>query len=93
MTTSKSNPNYRALYSKQKHLAKKETLKLQPGTFLEVKWDESPNSVVLLLERPYPLLGELSLKVLIPYEGTRRLAHVQVVRVLGTLEWPQPSTV
>jgi hypothetical protein len=82
---------------KQKHLTKREVLKLKAGTWIEVSWADSPNSVGLLLERPEKEPGDVSLRVFWPdtesdaYNSSvnSSAVHSQVVRALGTVEVPE----
>jgi len=68
---------------------KREVCKLKPMTFIELEWDDSPNSVVLLLEKPEPRLGDVLLHCMYD-DGTisRHATHTQVVSILGKLQFP-----
>lgn len=71
-------------------LPKAEVAKLQPGTWIEVKWLDGPNEALLLTRRMERAPGEITLNYYIP--GTRSLGwhatNRQVVRVLGPLQVP-----
>ena len=79
-------------FNAQRSLTKKEVMKLKPGTWLEVKWLDDWNTVVLLLERPESGPGDVSLRCYDPssngYRVHSHVVHSQVVRVIGTVEVP-----
>lgn len=74
-------------------MTRDEVLALKSGIWLELKWNDSPNSVALLVEdvAANESLGDISLYVYDPYFGevTSRPIHTQIVRVVGTLEIPK----
>ena len=84
--------SFPVLFRTQKPVPKSEVLKLQPGTWVELKWADAPNSVALLLEKPQRGRGDVSLTLFDPsskYAPTGcRAVHAQVVRVLGALVVP-----
>lgn len=71
-------------------MTKAEIYKLTPGTFLEVRWNDASNSVVLLLEKPERQRGDVSLKCLHQTTGLvdTHIVHGQVVAVCGQMAWP-----
>lgn len=92
--------DHEATYKAQKPLPKKEVLRLKPGTFIEVKWSDAPNTVVMLLERPENNPGPVCLRVFDTTNSvlTKSLGmmhyHIdsdQVVAVRGMIEVPCPQ--
>ncbi len=83
--------DYAVEFKSQKSLTKKEVMKIKPGTWVELKWYDSENTVVLLLERPETCLGDVGLYYYDPYiEGVSRHAvHSQIVKVVGNLQRPE----
>lgn len=76
-------------------LPKKVVLTLKPGTWLELKWDDSPNTRGLLLGNltelsPKERKGDVSLLVYYPHSGdtNSNAVHTQVVGILGMLSIP-----
>lgn len=77
-------------------MTKKEAYKLKPGTVVEVKWIDEPNSRVMVLEKPGHETGDLRISCF-PEEamwGKERyfvtyIYHDQIVRVVGTISWPE----
>jgi hypothetical protein len=51
-------------YTAKPTLTKKQVMHLSPGDFIEVKWRETSNSVVMLLEKPYGVSADISLRTL-----------------------------
>lgn len=82
--------NQNAVVGKQRTLTKKEVAKIKAGTWIEVWWDGSPNTAVLLLEEMDNRAGEVSLKCYDPTEGYvhHSATNRQVVAVLGNLQVP-----
>jgi hypothetical protein len=75
----------------QKAMTKKEVMKLRPGTWIEVKWKDHPNTVALLIEKPVYAPGDVSFKCIVFDEkGScfQYVGHDQVIRVLGKVEPP-----
>jgi hypothetical protein len=78
-------------YNAQTPMTKKEFLKLQPGTWLEIRWLDGPNSVVLLLEKPKRNAGDITFTCWSPtptIQGTT-LESSQVIRVQGKVKVPE----
>ena len=69
---------------------KAEVMKLQAGTWVETKWDDEPNAVGLLLDKPDRGSGDISLHIWWPDLNTDdyHAIHSQVVRSLGGLVVP-----
>jgi hypothetical protein len=63
-------------------------MKIKPGTWIELKWTDSENTVVLLLERPENCLGDVGLCYYDPHieQVSRHAVHSQIVGVRGRLE-------
>ena len=80
--------DYAAEFKNQKPLTKKEAMKIKPGTWIELKWTDSENTVVLLLERPENCLGDVGLCYYDPHieQVSRHAVHSQIVGVRGRLE-------
>lgn len=85
-------------YQEQKALSKKELYKLKPGTWVEVRWLDSPNTVHLLTERVIPDKGDLSVEVQSVIKGrlhhrSMSVTHDQIVAMHGmlTVEPPKPN--
>jgi hypothetical protein len=78
-------------FNAQRPLTKKEVMELKPGTWVELKWRDSENTVVLLLERP-----ENSSSWLCYYDPdfelvARHAVHSQIVKVVGNLHVPNKN--
>lgn len=77
---------------KRKHLPKKTVMKQKTGTFLQIKWRDSPDTVVMLIHKPTECVGEASLQVIEPKRGHRLWVNSsQVVAVLGQVIYPEPD--
>lgn len=72
----------------RKHISKKEVLKLKPGTFVRLMWNDAPDEVVVLLDKPDNEPGDVSLHYLTD-EGHRmtQATYKNVVAVLTQLKW------
>lgn len=89
--------DYAAQFEAQRHLAKKEVYKLQPGSWLIVKWKDAPNSIHMLLSKPERCNGDVSLDVwnpVVPYGrrsayNSTSVCHDQVVGVHCVTEQPE----
>ena len=75
--------DFKAEFKAQRALTKKEVYKLKPGSWLIVKWLDAPNSLHMLLAKPIPETGDVSLFVWNPsfHRGltgrtTRRQSHM-----------------
>lgn len=70
----------------RKHLPKREALKLKPGTFVRIMWDDAPDEVVLLLAKPDKDFGGLhylrDTGVIDSHADYR-----QIVSVAGAVSW------
>ena len=71
-------------------MTKKDIYKLTPGTWLEIRWDDGPPEAALLLAKPQPGRGDVSLQLYFPRvpEANWHAVHSQVTRVLGPLVLP-----
>lgn len=78
---------YETEYTKQRPIPKKQVLKLRPGAWIEVKWKDAPNQLLLLAERPFYEPGDMRLEAIEPL-GRVTITHDQVVAVRGNLAWP-----
>jgi hypothetical protein len=92
-------PDYFESYKLQKALTKREVLKLKPGTWVELKWRDSPNSIALLLERVTNSKGDVSIPMLHTAQAELfKPAHItymdsnstneQIVSVHGSVDIP-----
>lgn len=89
-----TSADYLTAFQKQRPLTKAVVMAIKPGTLIEVKWQDSPNTVGILLEKPERERGDVSLRVWYPDDPvTGSLSHVdshavhgQVVAVHGKLE-------
>ena len=95
--------DFKAEFKAQRALTKKEVYKLKPGSWLIVKWIDAPNSLHMLLAKPIPEPGDVSLFVWNPvvpkgfhrtFSQTRtfnqtRIVHDQVVGVHSVVEEPK----
>lgn len=80
---------YEQAFKTRKPIPKKEALKLKPGTFVQLKWLDGPDTVVMLVERLENKKGDISLDYLEQGRGRDTHAiHTQIVAVLGQAEWP-----
>lgn len=70
-------------WSLRKSLPKKEVMKLQPMTWLQVKWMDGPDTLVLLLEKPRYQAGDVELTTIDPDVGevNSRVDNTQVMAV------------
>lgn len=74
---------------------KKEVAKIKPGTWIEIKWNDAPNSVALLIGRDgLGVSGDMSLECAhFDAKGKMsvhsRVVHSQVVRVIGQIQVPR----
>jgi len=78
-------------FDKVKVLPKSEVMKIKPGTWIELKWMDSPNNVVLLLEKPDRCTGDVSLFTMNPstLSADHHAIHSQVVSVVGPWQVPE----
>ena len=70
----------------RKHLSKKDAVKLKPGTFVRIMWDDAPDEVVMLLEKPERDYGGLCYL----RDNGERDTHAdyrRIVSVVGKVEW------
>jgi hypothetical protein len=58
--------NYQQKFKEQKSLTKSKVLALLPGTLLELKWLDGPNTFGFLLEKPKNNAGDVSLFIWYP---------------------------
>lgn len=87
----------KAEFEAQRALTKKEIYKLKPGSWLIVKWLDAPNSLHMLLAKPIPEKGDVSLSVwnpVVPQGSHRtlnqtRITHNQVIGVHSVTEEPK----
>ena len=87
----------KAEFEAQRALTKKEIYKLKPGSWLIVKWLDAPNSLHMLLAKPIPEKGDVSLSVwnpVVPPGSHRtlnqtRITHNQVIGVHSVTEEPK----
>ena len=87
----------KAEFEAQRALTKKEIYKLKPGSWLIVKWLDAPNSLHMLLAKPIPEKGDVSLSVWNPVvpQGSHRtlnqtkITHNQVIGVHSVTEEPK----
>lgn len=79
-----------AAYDEQKPLRKSEVMKLKPGTWIEVKWKDAPNSAALLLSKPEHETGDVELRCFYPNSNGRDWSAdtSQVIRVIGPVQIP-----
>ena len=70
----------------RKHLSKRAVLKLKPGTFIRIMWDDAPDEVVLLLKRPDRDYGSM---MYMKDNGAidSHADYRQVVSVAGSISW------
>lgn len=69
-------------FATRKTLAKKECLKLEPGTWIQLKWKDSPDTVVLLTRKLVNEPGDITLEYWDPLDCYGSYAvHSQIVRV------------
>ncbi len=90
--------DFAAEFAVQKPLPKKEIYKLKPGTWIELRWKDAPNTVHLLTERVIPGKGDLSVEVQSVIKGrlhhrSMSITHDQIVATHGSLmiEAPKPN--
>ena len=58
-------------------------------TWLEVRWNDAPNSMHLLLDKVRMEKGDLEIRVLDPWGGsTSRIVQDQIVKTHGPLQVP-----
>ena len=84
-------------FANQKPVAKAQVMALKPGTLVEVKWQDSPNTFGILLEKPTKERGDVSLRIWWPENrATDNLSdvnshaiHSQVVAVHGRVQIQQ----
>ena len=73
-------------------VTKKQALKLKPGTWLEVRWNDAPNEIGLLLEIVPNTRGEVDLRMF--WANRKRdvvdkhAMHTQITRVIGPVQVP-----
>lgn len=73
---------------------KKDLSKVKPGTWIEVWWNDNPNTTVLLLGKVDPKLkGDISLLCFDPDcdEVNRHITHTQVVCAHEKFNRPEAS--
>lgn len=80
----------RQRFESQRPLPKKVVMRLKPGTWIEVKWLDTVNTVMLLLEKPEDRAGDVSLRCYDPHtqDVHSHAVHSQVVRVRGAVVVP-----
>lgn len=91
--TSPSRQEQEVAFKKRPFVPKKEVLKCKPGTWLQVMWLDSPDSVVLLLERvDRNARGDVAMRCYTPGLGAvnHRVDTRQVNRILGPVLVPEP---
>lgn len=92
--------DYKAEFDKQRPLSKKVIYKLKPGTWVELRWVDSPNSVCLLVHKVEQSKGDCTLYTQEVVNGhlmpcNTHAVHDQIVAVHGQLEVvaPKPNRV
>lgn len=77
-------------FKTQRAVPKKAVMKCKAGTWLEVKWKDAPNSIVLLLEKPENNPGDVCLKTYDPVvqDVSWKADSNQVIRIVGPLQVP-----
>lgn len=90
--------DFAAEFAAQKPLLKKEIYKLKPGTWIELRWKDAPNSIALLTERVAPGKGDISISYLEVADGRVtwrpnhwRGVHDQIVATHGCVELVAPT--
>lgn len=78
----------------QKILTKKEVCKLETGTVIEVCWENAPNNLAMILEKPKSLPGDMTVNVLHNLRGNyfcSQIYYYQIAKVVGKMElkWPK----
>lgn len=76
----------------RKTLPKKEVLKLKPGTLIRVCWIDSADTIHVVLEKPIFCVGDMPIRAwtkggTYDFEDCLKIAHDQVVEVLGEIEF------
>lgn len=96
----KASRDFQAEFAQQKPLTKKEIYRLQPGTWIELRWLDGPNTVALLEERVTPGRGDRTLLTLdvengMLVSGRSHATHDQIVDTHGQINVvaPTPSRV
>lgn len=88
----KTNPfqplsNWYQRYVTLKPLTKREVARLTPGTLIQLKWMDGPDTVGLLLEKiDKSKRGEVSLHVFDGKGSNHHPVHNQIVAVLGHID-------
>jgi len=89
--------DFAAEFAAQKPLPKKEIYKLKPGTWIELRWKDAPNNIVLLAERVVPGKGDISIRYFDVADGKVtwkqnhwRGVHDQIVAIHGCVELIAP---
>lgn len=81
------NKNWHQRYVTLKSLTKREVARLTPGTFIQLKWMDTPDTAALLLEKmDRAEHGEVSLHVFDGKEVSHHPVYNQVVAVLGHID-------
>ncbi len=70
----------------RKHIPKAAALKLRPGTFVRIMWEDERDEIVMLLEKPNREYGSLHY---MKSDGTldTHADYRQIVSVAGKIEW------
>lgn len=77
-----------AAFKARGHAPKKSVLGFIPGAFIQVKYLDGPDEVVLLLEKPVRGPGDISLRVLREHGVMTTVEHDQVIALVGYATWP-----
>lgn len=89
--------DFAAEYDEQLPMAKKDIYKLPEGTWIELRWRDSPNDVLLLERRVEPMAGDCYVDTLCVVDGRlvkhRGVMHDQIVATHGRINViaPPPS--
>ena len=90
--------DFAAEFAVQKPLPKKEIYKLKPGTWIELRWKDAPNSIGLLAEKVEAGKGDISISYLEVADGQVtwrrnhwRGVHDQIVATHGCVELVAPT--
>jgi hypothetical protein len=82
---------WKDLCDAQKPIHKLQALKLLPGTWIELKWVDSPNSVALLTQKLERETGDVNLHCFFPddKENCFYANSSQIVRIIGPVVIPK----
>jgi hypothetical protein len=78
---------WRQRFLTKKSLTKRLVASLRPGAFLQIKWMDSPDQAVMLLEKvDYYEHGELSIHVFDGKTTSRHPVYSQVIEAIGHVD-------